>query len=94
MTSQRVAKIRERLEAELAPQELDIKDESHRHAGHEGARDGRGHFQCTIVSTAFEGRSPLERHRMVYEALGDLMLSDIHALSIRAYTPGQIAGKQ
>ena len=92
MTSQRVALIRERLEAALAPAQLDVVDESHKHVGHEGARDGRGHFACTIVSTAFEGTSPLERHRMVYDALGDLMLSDIHALSIRAYTPGQIEG--
>jgi len=92
VTGRRVARIRERLEAALAPERLEIEDESHKHVGHAGASDGRGHFACIIVSTAFEGTSPLQRHRMVYDALGDLMLSDIHALSIRAYTPGQMEG--
>ena len=92
MTSERVARIRERLEAVLSPEMLEIDDESHKHVGHAGARDGRGHFACTIVSAAFEGTSPLERHRMVYDALGDLMLSDIHALTIRAYSPAQFEG--
>lgn len=92
MTSERVARIRERLEAALSPEMLEIDDESHKHVGHAGARDGRGHFACTIVSAAFEGTSPLERHRMVYDALGDLMLSDIHALTIRAYSPEQFGG--
>lgn len=92
MTSERVARIRERLEAALSPEMLEIDDESHKHVGHDGARDGRGHFACTIVSAAFEGTSPLERHRMVYDALGDLMLSDIHALAIRAYSPAQFEG--
>lgn len=90
MNSERVSRIRERLEHALAPEYLDIQDESQQHAGHAGARDGRGHFACTIVSAAFENRSPLERHRIVYDALGDLMLTDIHALTIRAYTSGQI----
>ena len=89
MTETRIERMRERLEAALRPEQLDIVDESHRHVGHPGARDGRGHFACTIVSDAFRGVSPLERHRMVYDALGDMMLTDIHALSIRAFTPGQ-----
>lgn len=89
MTTTRVDRMREKLERAFAPEHLDIRDESQRHAGHEGARDGRGHFACTIVSAAFENHSPLERHRMVYDALGDMMLTDIHALTIRAYTPGQ-----
>lgn len=93
MTSQREAAIRERLQNALAPAHISVIDESHKHVGHAGAADGRGHFACTIVSAAFEGRSPLERHRMVYEALGDLMLTDIHAFSITAYTPGQFEGK-
>lgn len=92
MTTQRAGRIRERLEAAFAPVELDIKDESQRHAGHAGARDGRGHFNCLIVSTAFEGKSPLQRHRMVYDALGEMMLTDIHALSIRAMTPAEFEG--
>ncbi|HEX7029547.1 MAG TPA: BolA family protein [Gammaproteobacteria bacterium] len=93
MSGTRIERMRERLEAALQPQRLDIADESHKHVGHAGARDGRGHFACTIVSRAFENTSPLERHRMVYDALGDMMLTDIHALSIRAFTPGQLEGK-
>jgi len=85
--SDRVAEIRRRLTAALAPVSLDIEDESHRHAGHAGARDGRGHFRVRIVSTSFEGMLPLARHRAVYAALGDYLQTDIHALSIDARTP-------
>ena len=67
---------------------LVIVDESHRHAGHEGARDGRGHFAVEIVSPVFAGLAPLARHRKVYEAVGELMQTDIHALSIKASAPG------
>lgn len=85
MTDQaRVDKIRERLVAALEPQELEIRDDGHRHVGHEGARDGRGHFQLRIVSSAFRGKAPLARHRAIYAALGDLMQTDIHALAIDA----------
>jgi BolA protein len=83
----RIALIRTRLEAALAPEILDIIDESHKHAGHAGARSGGGHFIVTIVSDAFEGKNLLERHRMVYDALGDAMHTEIHALSIKASTP-------
>ena len=83
----RVETIRSRLAAALAPTALDVEDESRRHAGHAGARDGRGHFRVRIVSAAFEGRSALARHRAVYAALGDLMQTDIHALAIDARTP-------
>jgi len=83
----RVELIRRRLTAALAPVALDIEDESHRHAGHAGARDGRGHFRVRIVSAAFAGKSPLARHRAVYEAVGDLMQTDIHALAIDARAP-------
>ena len=79
--------IRERLGAALSPTSLDIEDDSHRHAGHAGARDGRGHFNLVIVSAAFQDKKLIERHRMVYEALGDAMQTDIHALSIKAYSP-------
>ena len=79
--------IRRRLTAALAPVALDVEDESHRHAGHAGARDGRGHFRVRIVSAAFAGKPPLARHRAVYAALGDYMQTDIHALSIDARTP-------
>lgn len=85
---QRVAAIRAALEEAFAPTVLEVRDDSHRHAGHAGARDGRGHFDVEIVSAAFAGMSPLARHRAVYAALGDLMTTDIHALSIRAGTPG------
>ncbi|HSS07952.1 MAG TPA: BolA family protein [Rhodanobacteraceae bacterium] len=85
--SERVETIRRRLTAALAPNALDIEDESHRHAGHAGARDGRGHFRVRIVSAAFEGQSAIARHRAVYAALGDLMQTDIHALAIEARTP-------
>lgn len=84
---QRVPAIRAALEAALQPTRLEVVDESHKHAGHEGARDGRGHFAVEIVSPAFIGQLPLARHRMVYAALGDLMQTDIHALSIRASVP-------
>jgi BolA protein len=82
--SSRLEAIRSRLQAELAPSELDVIDESHKHVGHAGARDGRGHFAARIVSAAFEGLPLLARHRLVYAALGDLMLTDIHALTLKA----------
>ncbi|MEP7042120.1 MAG: BolA family protein [Dokdonella sp.] len=85
--SERVERIRARLATALAPQELAIEDESHKHAGHAGARDGRGHFRVHIVSAAFRGKAPLARHRAVYAALGDLMQTDIHALAIDARAP-------
>lgn len=85
----RVAAIRERLEAVFRPHVLEIVDDSHRHAGHAGARDGRGHFDVRIVSAAFAGMAPLARHRAVYAALGELMTTDIHALRIEALTPAE-----
>lgn len=84
---QRVAAIRAAIEAALAPRSLEVEDDSHRHAGHAGARDGRGHFNVDVVSDAFAGLSPIARHRAVYAAVGELMTTDIHALSIRARTP-------
>lgn len=86
---QRPAAIRAALEAALAPLALDVVDESHKHAGHAGARDGRGHFAVSITSEAFAGLAPLARHRKVYAALGELMTTDIHALSIQARTPSE-----
>jgi BolA protein len=79
--------IRERLDA-LNPVRLDLRDESAQHAGHAGARPGEStHWQLTIASEAFRGKSAVARHRMVYEALGDLMQKDIHALKIEAIVP-------
>ena len=86
-TSDRVAMIRQRLTEVLAPKELEIIDEGHKHVGHEGAKNGGGHFKVRIVSDNFDGKPLLERHRMVYQALGDAMQSEIHALSIQALTP-------
>ena len=89
MTAQREAKIRQRLEQSLDPLELLIRDQSQLHVGHAGARDGKGHFDITVVSQAFAGVSRVRRHRMVYDALGDLLESDIHALRISAYAPSE-----
>ena len=80
--------IRERLAA-LNPLTVDLRDESGQHAGHAGAASGGGHWQLTIVSEAFRGKSAVARHRMIYEALGDLMKRDIHALKIEAFAPEQ-----
>jgi BolA protein len=91
MSTSRVTEIRSRLEAEFKPDLLEIVDESHRHAGHAGARDGRGHFAVRIVSDRFKGIKTLARHRMVYAALGTLMQTDIHALSVVALSPGENA---
>lgn len=82
--------IQEKLTSAFSPTQLDIVDDSHKHAGHEGAKSGGGHFNVIIVSSAFGDKSLLERHRMVYEALGDAMKTDIHALSIKAHTPQEI----
>ena len=79
----------ERLRAALAPVELEIIDDSHLHAGHGGAADGRGHFSVHIVSERFAGLPVVRRHRLVYDAVGDMMATDIHALSIRALAPGE-----
>jgi BolA protein len=84
----RIERMRSALQA-LAPEALEIRDDSHRHVGHEGARDGRGHFSVDITSVAFEGMAPLARHRRVYAALGDMMQTDIHALQIKARTPSE-----
>ncbi|HQR72809.1 MAG TPA: BolA family protein [Burkholderiaceae bacterium] len=88
MTAARVERIRARLQA-LEPGHLEVVDDSRHHAGHAGAADGRGHFSVTIVSKKFDGVNTLRRHRLVYEAVGDLMVTDIHALSIQALAPGE-----
>ena len=74
----------------LNPEKIEILDESAKHAGHEGAKNGGGHFFLTIVSYDFLGKSTMARHRMIYAALGEMMNKDIHALSIKAYTPEEI----
>lgn len=89
MTAERMNRIRAALERELAPRELEIIDDSARHAGHAGAREG-GHFRVRIVADAFRGRSAIQRHRLVFDAVGPLMGRDIHALNIEAKTPEEI----
>jgi BolA family transcriptional regulator, general stress-responsive regulator len=78
-------RIRQELAA-LGAENLEIVDESREHTGHEGAKTG-GHYQITIVSQKFKGKSSVARHRMVYAALSGMMHKEIHAISIRAYTP-------
>lgn len=80
--SDRVALITERLTLALKPSFLEVIDESALHAGHAGAKDGRGHFAITIKSAAFDNQSRVHCHRLIYTALGDLMQTDIHALGI------------
>lgn len=87
----RVERMRALLAEALAPTHLAIADDSHKHAGHAGARGGQGHFGVDIVSAAFAGKLPLARHRLVYAALGDMLQTDIHALTIRARTPEEAA---
>jgi BolA protein len=82
-------KMLERL-AVLDPTILEIIDESHKHAGHAGARDGGGHYVLHIVSAQFAGNNTVARHRMIYSALGVLMKREIHALTIQAHTPDEI----
>ncbi|MGI9203174.1 MAG: BolA family protein [Woeseiaceae bacterium] len=89
MNDQRVASIRDSLENRFVPTELLIKDQSQLHAGHDGAKDGKGHFDITIVSAEFEGQNRVARHRMVYDALTQLLQTDIHALRIKALTPSE-----
>ena|SRR4030067_760366 len=85
----RVAQMEQRLRAALQPLRLEIKDESAKHAGHAGAREGGGHFDVTIVAAQFAGKGLLQRHRLVYDALGETMRKDIHALSIHAFSPDE-----
>ena len=85
MASQRVEEIRRRLTEAFHPVRLEVEDQSHLHAGHAGAREsGGGHFVVSIIADAFAGKTPIQRHRMVYDALRDMMVRDIHALSVRA----------
>ena len=87
MNTDRLAMIRSRLTRSLQPTSLEIIDDSARHAGHAGAASGGGHFIVHIVSGAFQGKNLIQRHRMVYDAVGNMMHTEIHALSIQATTP-------
>ena len=85
----RLQRLREVLDRHFTPTRLELEDESHLHAGHAGARSGRGHFRLRIVAPAFAGQTPVQRHRAVYAALGELMQTEIHALAIDARAPGE-----
>jgi BolA family transcriptional regulator, general stress-responsive regulator len=87
MTQPRIERLRTRLESAFATARVSVIDDSERHAGHAGARGGAGHFIVRIESQAFTGRTRLQRHRMVYEALADMLPAEIHALSIEAISP-------
>ena len=87
LNGERIERMQALLENALAPTAIEIVDQSHLHAGHAGAATGRGHFDLTIRAASFAGKTPIQRHRMVFEALGEMMQTDIHALSIRAETP-------
>lgn len=89
MTAERAERIEQLLVAKFEPSFILVKDQSHLHAGHAGAKDGRGHFSVKIVAEAFDTKSRIERHRLVYGALGDMMQTDIHALNVTALAPGE-----
>lgn len=80
--------IRQKLEETLKPELIEIIDHSAAHAGHSGNRGG-GHYNVTIVSEQFEGKSLVQRHQLIYQALGDMMKQEIHALGINALTPSE-----
>ena len=86
----RPGEIEQRLREAFAPESLLVEDQSHLHAGHEGAKDGRGHFRVMIVAEAFIGKPVIARHRAIYEALGELMQTDIHALAIEAVASDEL----
>ena len=87
MNEERIARIDGLLRQAFSLHALEIEDQSHLHAGHAGAKDGKGHFRVAIVADEFAGQSPLKRHRLVYDAIGDMMKTDIHALTIDARPP-------
>ena len=86
----RVEKIKMRLDKALAPKKLEIADDSHLHKGHAGAATGAGHYSVTIVSEKFSGKNMIQRHRLVYLAVSDMMPGEIHALSIQALAPEEV----
>jgi BolA protein len=90
-SSERAERIRRQLQEALATERVELIDDSHLHAGHAGAREGKGHFRVRIVSPRFAGLRTMQRHQLVYRSLQELMQTDIHALSIVALTPEEAA---
>jgi BolA protein len=87
----RVERIRAALQAALSPAELEVRDDSHLHAGHAGAASGGGHYWVRVVSDRFEGQRLVMRHRLVYDAVQGMMHTDIHALAITAVAPSELS---
>jgi BolA protein len=95
VSATRIKVIKQRLKEALEPKKLTVIDDSHLHAGHAGAKEsGGGHFNIEVISAQFQDKSAIERHRMIYVALGDAMGTDIHALSISALTPEEATTQQ
>lgn len=94
VANERLERIRSCLASALHTEQIELIDDSQRHAGHAGARDGRGHFKVRVVSEKFAGLKSLQRHQLVYRSLGAMMQTDIHALNIVALTPEESAGQQ
>ena len=90
VSKKRAAMVRERLYQDLGAEFVEVDDQTHLHAGHSGAAAGGSHFEVVVISKAFEGLATLARHRLVYQAVGDAMTQDIHALSIKAFTPNEV----
>ena len=90
MSGETVNLLQQRLTAALQPTALAIRDDSHLHAGHVGARSGGGHYHIDIVAVAFAGKNTVARHRLIYDAAGDLMQGPIHALSIHTRVPDAV----
>ena len=90
VSKKRAEMVRERLYQDLEAEFVEVDDQSHLHAGHSGASAGGSHFEVVVVSKAFEGLATLARHRLVYQAMGGAMTQAIHALSIKAYAPGEV----
>jgi BolA family transcriptional regulator, general stress-responsive regulator len=90
MTAERVDELKRRLSAGLQPTRLHVSDESDKHIGHEGAQSGLGHFSVLVVSERFNGLPTIRRHQLVYDIVGDMMTTDIHALSIKAIAPNEL----
>lgn len=89
-SDKRLQAIRQRIEDAVDPEELVVEDEGHLHIGHEGSKDGRGHFRVFVVAECFDGLTMIQRHRKIYEAMGELMATDIHALAIDAYSSKEL----
>ncbi|NBT29012.1 MAG: BolA family transcriptional regulator [Gammaproteobacteria bacterium] len=82
--------IAQQIKASLSAESVEIEDQSHLHAGHAGAASGGGHYDVIVVAQVFEGLNTLARHRLIYEAVSDLMKKEIHALSIQAFDPSEL----